>query len=82
MLVEQFHVKNQFLITTDEGEYFQSYNTIIAFIDNAGKITLDEDSWNYSVTTSKYRNKFTGLTTQETKKKIESGEIQLRDLNA
>ena len=82
MKVEQFHVKNQFLITTDEGVYFQSYNTIIAFIDNKGKITLDEDSWDYSVTTSKYRNKFTGLTTQETKKNIESGEIQLRDLNA
>ena len=81
MRVEQFHVKNQFLIHTDEGTYFQSYNTIIAFIDNEGKITLDEDKWDYSVTTSKYRNKFTGLTTQETKKKIESGEIQLVDLN-
>lgn len=81
MKVEQFHVKNQFLITTDEGVYFQSYYTIVAFIDNEGNITLDEDKWDYSVTTSKYRNKFTGLTTQETKKKIESGEIQLRDLN-
>ena len=75
MKVEQFQVKNQFLINTDEGVYFQSYNTVIAFIDNEGKITLDEDKWDYSVTTSKYRNKFTGLTTQETKKKIESGEI-------
>ena len=82
MLVEQFHVKNQFLINTNEGVCFQSYNTIIAFIDNKGKITLDEDKWDYSVTTSKCRNKFTGLTTQETKKKIESGEIQLVDLNA
>ena len=82
MLVEQFHVKTQFLIHVEAGAYFQSYNTIIAFIDNNGKITLDEDKWDYSVTTSKYRNKFTGLTTQETKKKIESGEIQLVDLNA
>ena len=81
MKVEQFHVKTQFLIHADEGVYFQSYNTIIAFIDNKGKITLDEDKWDYSVTTSKYRNKFTGLTTQETKKKIESGEIWLVDLN-
>ena len=81
MKVEQFHVKNQFIIHTESGTYFQSYNTIIAFIDNEGKITLDEDKWDYSVTTSKYRNKFTGLTTQETKKKIESGEIQLVDLN-
>ena len=81
MKVEQFQVKNQFIIHTESGTYFQSYNTIIAFIDNDGKITLDEDKWDYSVTTSRYRNKFTGLTTQETKKKIESGEIQLVDLN-
>ena len=81
MRVEQFHTKNQFLIHVEFGVYFQSYNTIIAFIDNEGKITLDEDKWDYSVTTSKYRNKFTGLTTKETKKKIESGEIQLVDLN-
>lgn len=82
MRVVQCSYKNQFVINTDEGVYFQSYNTIIAFIDNKGKITLDEDKWDYSATTSKYRNKFTGLTTQETKKMIESGEIRLRDLNA
>ena len=82
MLVEQFHTKNQFIIHVESGTYFQSYNTIIAFIDNEGKITLDEDNWDYSMTTSKYRNKFTGLTTQETKKKIKAGLIQLRDLNA
>lgn len=82
MKVEQFQVKNQFIIHAESGTYFQSYSTIIAFIDNEGKITLDEDKWDYSATTSKYRNKFTGMTTQETKKKIESGEIQLVDLNA
>ena len=81
MRVEQFHVKNQFLIHAETGVYFQSYNTIIAFKLNSGFIMLDKGKWDYSVTTSKYRNKFTGLTTQETKKKIESGEIQLRDLN-
>ena len=82
MLVEQFQVKNQFLIHTESGVYFQSYNTIIAFKFSDGAIMLDRDKWDYSVTTSKYRNKFTGLTTKETKKKIESGEIQLVDLNA
>ena len=81
MRVEQFHNKNQFLIHAESGTYFQSYNTIIAFKLNSGFIMLDKDKWDYSVTTSKYRNKFTGLTTQETKKKIESGEIQLVDLN-
>ena len=35
-------VPNQFIIWTDKGKYFQSYNSIIAFIDNNGKVFLDE----------------------------------------
>ena len=55
MRVEQFHVKNQFIIHTESGTYFQSYNTIIAFKLNSGFIMLDKGKWDYSVTTSKYR---------------------------
>jgi hypothetical protein len=32
-------VANQFIIYTIEGEYFQSYDSVIAF-DNNGKITI------------------------------------------
>lgn len=74
-------VANQFTIQTEEGEYFQSYRTIIAFRANDGTITLDEGSWDYSRTTGKYRNEFLGENTAETRKRIKSGEYKLADLN-
>lgn len=74
-------VANQFEIVTPDGRYFQSYNTIIAHIDNIGMLSLDENAWNYSSTTSKYRNQFTGWDTPETKRRIKDGRIALVDLN-
>ena len=74
-------VKNQFEITTPEGVYFQSYNSVIAFEPNEGKIQLDKTYWDYSKTTGKYRNQFLGETKAETQKKIDSGEYILTDLN-
>ena len=73
-------VPNQFLITDNGVEYFQSYNSIIAKRSN-GKIYLDDYYWNYSVTTGKYRNQFLGEGIAETRKKIASGEYTLTDLN-
>ena len=73
-------VANQFIIYTIEGEYFQSYDSIIAF-NNNGKITLDDYYWDYSRTTSKYRNEFLNERIAETRAKIESGEYELEDLN-
>lgn len=78
-------VPNQFILSTPEARYFQSYESIIVKIDcdDDGKrqIVLDEKYWNYSKTTSKYRNSFLGETTAEIKAKIASGEYQLADLN-
>ena len=74
-------VANQFEIYTDEGRYFQSYNSIIAFIDNNGKTFLDEYYWDYSKTTGKYRNIFLNEGIVETRKKIKSGEYKLKELN-
>ena len=74
-------VANQFVIYTDEGTYFQSYNSVIAFRDNERKITLDEYYWDYSRTTGKYRNQFLGEGIVDTRAKIESGEYELADLN-
>ena len=34
-------VANQFVIYTDEGTYFQSYDSVIAFRDNNRRIILD-----------------------------------------
>jgi len=47
-------VANQFIIDTNDGQYFQSYETIIAFYENKTGITyLDKNSWDYSRTTGK-----------------------------
>ena len=51
-------VANQFIIEGDGKTTFQSYNSVIIEIDwNAKTIKFGED-WDYSVTTSKYRNAF------------------------
>ena len=74
-------IANQFTIRTNKGIYFQSYNSIIAFIDNNDKIFLDEYYWDYSRTTGKYRNQFLGEYKNETEKKIKSKEYKLINLN-
>ena len=74
-------VANQFEIYTPKGVYFQSYHSIIAFKPHNGKTQLDEHYWDYSRTTSKYRNEFLRETTQETMHKIKEGEYKLVNLN-
>ena len=74
-------VANQFEIYTDKGKYFQSYKTIIALIDNKGQVFLDKYKWNYSRTTSKYRNIFLNDNTNSVKEKIKSGEYKFKELN-
>ena len=78
-------VANQFVITidTDKGRVrvFQSYNSVIAMRDENGKITLDENKWDYSQTTSRYRNQFLRENTAETRRKIQQGIYTLADLN-
>ena len=73
-------VANQFLITDNGDEYFQSYRSMIAK-RSQGKIYLDEYYWDYSVTTGKYRNEFLGEGIADTRKKIEQGIYILTDLN-
>jgi hypothetical protein len=72
-------VANQFIMYIDGVKYFQSYNTVIAKIEN-GKTYLDL-AWNYSRTTGKYRNQFLNMTTEETRKAIKNGEIVVTSLN-
>lgn len=76
-------VANQFIIETPDGEYFQSYKSVIAFKPNKreAKIVLDEKYHDYSKTTVKYRNQFLNMTTQEVNVAIEKGEILLNNLN-
>lgn len=74
-------VPNQFIIDTDDGTYFQSYKSVIAYKSNDGKIYLDESRWNWSRTTGKYRNEFLEEGIEETRKKIKDGIYTLVDLN-
>lgn len=74
-------IRNQFIIDDDNGNrFFQSYQSIIVKVSD-GKTYLDEKLWNYSRTTSKYRNLFLWETTKETEAKIKSGEYILTNLN-
>tara|TARA_E500000081_G_scaffold62922_1_gene65249 strand:- start:1046 stop:1363 length:318 start_codon:yes stop_codon:yes gene_type:complete len=77
-------VANQFSITDHENKvkYFQSYNAIIVKkCLKEDKIYLDNYYWDYSRTTTKYRNQYLGENTAETRKKIKSGEYILINLN-
>ena len=84
-------IANQFMVYDDNNnKYFQSYNSVIVKISNFVKhendlplstIYLDEKYWDYSVTTSKYRNIFLEETKKETQKKIDNGIYILTDLN-
>ena len=86
-------VANQFILTgvpacesfdgvkLPSGNRFQSYRSMIAHKDYMGNLYLDNTYWDYSRTTAKYRNRFTGLNTAETKAGIADGSIKLVDLN-
>ena len=81
-------VVNQFVINQIEGvierTIFQSYNSTVAMkVDNGDtyQIYLDNDTWDYSSTTGRYRNVFLGEDIHETRKKIKYNEYILVDLN-
>ena len=89
-------ITNQIIITDTkkDRETFQSYDSIIAIKEykperysyavpeeHKTNVTLDEYYWNYSRTTSKYRNMFLNETTEETKRKIKEGIYKLANLN-
>ena len=80
-------ITNQIIITDTKKDSvtFQSYNSIIAVKtwDKNGKrkVLLDEFFWNYSRTTSKYRNIFLNEYTERTRNKIKNGQYKLTNLN-
>ena len=75
-------IANQFIINDEyNNQLFQSYNSIIAKRYSNGMIELDQKYWDYSRTTSKYRNIFLNETNQETNFKVKIGVYKLVDLN-
>ena len=90
MKVEQFinsngnPQANHFIIRDKNKTVFQSYDSVIVEkkrVNGETKVRLDRKTWNYSKTTSKYRNQFLNETTAETQAKIDSGEYKLANLN-
>lgn len=78
------NIPNQFIITDDNKTYFQSYKSIIVKIERLEDKTityLDPVYYNYSRTTSKYRNAFLGESTKEIEAKIKQGVYILTNLN-
>ena len=74
-------IPNQFIIKTNEGEYFQSYQTVIAFKDYKNNKLYLDTNYDYSRTTSKYRNMFLNDTTKNIERKIKEGIYILTNLN-
>jgi len=71
-------VPNQFIIRSNDGIRFQSYDSTIVFIPRTGKTQLG-CNWDYSRTTGKYRNSFLAETKRETEAKLKSGEYILNE---
>lgn len=81
-------VANQFTIDTRKGQYFQSYDSIIAFKPNIGigeeqhkKTRIDVNTWDYSRTTMRYLCQFLETDAKTLRKDIAGGKYKLTDLN-
>lgn len=74
-------VKNQFILKYENGQVFQSYNSVIAVnIWDDDKYYIGRD-WDYSTTTGKYRNIFFGFDKKELQKMFKNGRaVLVRDL--
>ena len=73
-------IANQFIIYSNNATYFQSYNSIIIKQTNK-KTYLDKYYYDYSKTTSTYRNIFLNEDTKTILKKIKNKEYILTNLN-
>lgn len=70
-------VKNQFILKYENGEVFQSYESIIAVnIWNDNKYYIGKH-WDYSTTTGKYRSEFLKCDKKELQKMLKNGRAVL-----
>lgn len=70
---------NQFIITTDKGQYFKSYDSLIAFKPRCGATEVLTSAWDYSATTVKHLKIFlnANLTKAQLQKRIDNGSLIL-----
>jgi len=62
------------------GDLFQSYESLVALIDYAGRKFIDHRYYKYSKTTSKYLSQFFDMTSKEIEQGIKAGEIRLCEI--
>ena len=51
-------IANQYIILADDKTIFQSYETLMALIDEQGQVFVNTDKDNYTSTTAKYLKQF------------------------
>ena len=66
--------------TISSGTVFQSYASLVAVIDYAGRKFIDNRFYKDSKTTNKYLSMFFGMDSKEIAKGIESGDIVLCEI--
>ena len=81
-------VPNQTILSDMTGRTFVSYGSKIVYQskDRASdglplEIIVDENYWDYSRTTGKYRNEFMNMGVQDVRDHIKEGRIQVGNLN-
>lgn len=80
-LIKQNSTGNYREYVNDDGfRMLKSYDVVVAKYTNNG-VVLDEEYWNYSVTTSKHVGQFLGERPYEIKKMVKNGIISLQNLN-
>ena len=75
-------IRNQYVIETANGQYFQSYHSLIAFrpIDANKPILVNKKKWDYSMTTRKYLYYFLNIHSQKELYAMEKqGKIRFTD---
>ena len=74
MHVQQF-ANNHMVINTEYGQYFQSYDSILAFKPNDGSTITVGGHWNYGTTTKKHLCNWLNTTNKEIENGIKEGSI-------
>lgn len=76
-------LKNQYVIETENGKFFQSYNDVIAYVPNLPCLPtlVDVKKMEFSISTQKQTENFLGKTLEQVLFLIEDGKILNQELN-
>ena len=77
---------NHIVIYVKGGKYLQSYDKIIAFVNEpregeSRKVYLDKEYWNFSKSTARHRNSFLGLSNSYVNDAVRNNVFIMKNLN-